>query len=222
MAPGPTRGRREPSCFGVYRALVTNIEDPDSRGRVQLRLPALAAEEGRDLLLWATLCTPYADNDQGLLILPEVGSHVVVAFEAGDLHRPYVVGATWPAELPLPHAPDASNNIRMLRTRSDSRLEFDDAAAGPKISMTTHSGHQVVLDAGASEVTITHSNGSTITLTAAGSIEITANSAVNVTAPSVKVDAPISTFSGAVSCQTLIASAGVVSPSYTPGAGNIW
>lgn len=221
MVPAPTRGRREPSYFGVYRAMVTNTVDPTNRGRVQLRLPALGTEEGGDLLLWATLCTPYADNDQGLVILPEVGSHVVVAFEAGDLQRPYVVGSTWGGHLPLPHGPLSSNDIRMLRTRSGSRLEFDDAAAGPKISMTTHSGHQVVLDAGASEVTITHSNGSTIKLTAAGSIEITANSAVNVTAPSVKVDAPISTFSGVVSCQTLIASAGVVSPSYTPGAGNI-
>lgn len=219
MAPTPTRGRREPSYFGVYRALVTNIQDPDNRGRVQLRLPALAAD---DLLPWATLCTPYADNDQGLVILPEVGSQVVVAFEAGDMHRPYVVGSIWSGHLPLPHGPQSSNNIRMLRTRGDSRLEFDDAAAGPKISMTTHSGHQVVLDAKASEVTITHSTGSTIRLTAGGSIEITANSAVNVTAPSVNVDAPISTFSGVVSCETLVASVGVVSPSYTPGAGNIW
>lgn len=222
MAPAPTRGRRGPSYFGVYRALVTSIEDPTNRGRVQLRLPALPAEEGGDLLLWATLCTPYADDDQGLAILPEVGSHVVVAFEAGDVHHPYVVGSTWSGPLPLPHGSEPSNNIRMLRTRSDSRLEFDDAAAGPKVSMTTHSGHQVVLDAGASEVTITHSNGSTITLTAGGSIEITAQSAVNVTAPSVKVDAPISTFSGVVNCQTLIAGVGVVSPSYTPGAGNLW
>lgn len=222
MVPGPTGGRREPSYFGVYRALVTNVEDPTNRGRVQLRLPALETGEGEDRLMWATLCTPYADKDQGLLILPEVGSHVVVAFEAGDLRHPYVVGSTWSGHLPLPNGPESGNNIRMLRTRSDSRLEFDDAAAGPKVSMTTLSGHQVVLDAGASEVTITHSNGSTIKLTAAGSIEITANSAVNLTAPSVRVEAPIATFSGVVSCQTLIASAGVVSPSYTPGAGNIW
>lgn len=222
MVPGPSRGRGQRSYFGVYRALVTSIQDPMNRGRVQLRLPALAADDGEDLMPWATLCTPYADNDQGFVILPEVGSQVVVAFESGDLNHAYVVGSIWSGQLPLPHGPEPSNNIRMLRTRSDSRLEFDDDAAGPKISLTTHSGHQVVLDAGASEVTITHSNGSTITLTAAGTIEITANTAVNVTAPSVKVDAPISTFSGIVNCQTLIANAGVVSPSYTPGVGNIW
>lgn len=221
MVPPPGRGRRERSSFGVYRAMVTDIVDPDDRGRVQVRLPDAAVDAGGDLLLWATLCTPYAGEDQGLVIVPEVGTQVVVAFEGGDVNRPYVVGSVWSGRLPLPQAPDASNDIRLLRTRSDSRLEFDDAAAGPKISLTTHSGHQVVLDAGASEVTITHSGGSSVTLTASGAIEITATSAVKVRASSVTVDAPIATFSGVVSCETLIAGQGVVSPSYTPGVGNL-
>lgn len=151
-----------------------------------------------------------------LVILPEVGSQAVVAFEAGDVHRPYTVGSTWSGHLPLLHGPGSSNSIRVLRTRSDSRLEFDDAAAGPKISLTTHSGHQVLLDAGASEVSITHSNGSTIKLAAAGSIEITANNAVNVTALSVTVDAQVATFSGTVTCQTLVANAGVLVAAVSP------
>lgn len=211
-----------PCFFGVYPALVTDIQDPDDLGRVQLRFPSLGTTGDRDVRAWATLCTPYADKDQGLAILPEVGSQVVVAFEAGDFRRPYVVGSAWNGQSALPHPPKASNNIRMLRSRADSRLEFDDAAGAAKVSMTTSSGHKMVMDAGTQEVTITHSNGCTITLTASGSIDITANSAVNVTAPSLSVKAPTSTFSGIVSCQTLIASVGVVSPSYTPGVGNVW
>jgi uncharacterized protein involved in type VI secretion and phage assembly len=219
--PQPVDGQG-PRYFGMYPALVTDIEDPDSLGRVQVRLPTLGTDGDRDVRAWATLCTPYADKDQGLAILPEVASQVVVAFEAGDLRRPYVVGAAWNGQAALPHRPERSNNIRMLRTRSDSRLEFDDTAGAPKVSMTTKSGHKVVLDAGTSEVTITHSNGCSIKLTASGSIDITANSQVNVTAPSLNVNAPTSTFSGIVNCQTLIASVGVVSPSYTPGVGNVW
>ena len=53
-------------------------------------------------------------------------------------------------------------------------------------------------------------------------MEIQANSTVSVTAPMVEVTAPTSTFSGIVQCQTLIAEVGVVSPSYTPGVGNLW
>ena len=71
------------------------------------------------------------------------------------------------------------------------------------------------------EVTVRHALGCTVKLTAT-SVDITANVAMNVTAASVKVDAPISTFNGMVKCTTLMADAMVMSPAYTPGAGNFW
>ena len=82
------------SYFGLYPALVADIVDPEHLGRVQVRFPWLG-EAGQDVRAWATLLSPYADNDQGLLALPEVDSQVVVGFEAGNLRRPYVVGACW-------------------------------------------------------------------------------------------------------------------------------
>jgi hypothetical protein len=44
---------------------------------------------------------------------------------------------------------------------------------------------------------------------------------VNVTAPQVSVSAAMSTFSGIVQCDTIIATT-VVGTTYTPGAGNVW
>jgi hypothetical protein len=79
-----------------------------------------------------------------------------------------------------------------------------------------------VLDDGAQEVTVQHSNGCVIKINIAGQIEIQANATVEITASAVNVHAPMATFDGVVSCTTLVASSGVVSPSYTPGAGNIW
>lgn len=219
--PAPADGSA-PGYFGVYPAIVTDIVDPRSLGRVEVRFPSLGSDGDRDVRAWATLCTPYADDEQGLQILPEVDSQVVVAFEAGNLRRPYILGAAWNGTTTLPHTPEASNNIRMLRSRADSRLEFDDTAGTPKVSITMSSGHRVVLDDSAGEVTIQHANGCVIRMTRAGSIEIQANVSVEVTAPLVEVSAPISTFSGLVKCQTLITEAFVISPAYTPGAGNIW
>ena len=54
-----------------------------------------------------------------------------------------------------------------------------------------------------------------------GAITIRANSRVTVQVPMMEVTAAMSTFSGVVKCDTLITNS-VVSPSYTPGAGNIW
>jgi hypothetical protein len=76
-------------------------------------------------------------------------------------------------------------------------------------------------------VTINWMQGANVTIGASG---LTINSAgpISITAPSVSVTAGTISFStgilsvtGVVQCTTLIASVGVVSPSYSPGVGNI-
>jgi phage baseplate assembly protein gpV len=171
-----------PRYFGVYPAIVTNIVDPDNLGRIEVSFPWLGSD-GDSVRGWATLITPYADDDQGFEMLPSVDTQVVVAFEAGDSRRPY--GAT-------------------------------------KVTLSMRSGHKLSMDDAANEIELTHANGCTIKFTAGGQIEITANATVEVTASTVNVHAPVANFDGIINCTTLIASSGVVSPSYTPGAGNIW
>ncbi len=89
------------------------------------------------------------------------------------------------------------------------------------MTLSTHGGHTVILDDGKREVTVKHSGGSVITIKASGTIEVTSQLAVEVTAAMVKVTAPISTFTGVVKAQSVIADAFVVSPAYTPGVGNL-
>jgi pyruvate kinase len=101
-------------------------------------------------------------------------------------------------------------------------LEFDDTEGTPKVTLSMKSGHKVVLDDGAQEVTVQHSNGCYVKMNAAGQVQIQANATVEITASAVNVHAPVATFDGVVNCTTLVASSAVVSPSYTPGAGNIW
>ncbi len=81
----------------------------------------------------------------------------------------------------------------------------------------------MVLDDGASQIKITHTNGSVDhPRHAPGGSAIQANATVEVTAAALNVHAPIAIFDGMINCTTIIASVGVVSPSYTPGAGNVW
>lgn len=216
----PDGGRQ--NYFGLYPAIVTDLVDPDNLGRVEVKFPWLGSDGDREVRAWATLISPYADNDQGFQALPEVDSQVVVAFEAGNLRRPYVVGACWNGRESLPVAPEAPNNKRVIKTRSQSILEFDDTQGAAKITLSLQSGHKLELNDAAQTVTLTHSNGSVVRFTAAGQIEIQANATVEVTAAALNVHAPVATFDGMVNCTTLTASVGVVSPMYTPGVGNIW
>ena len=208
--------------FGVYPAIVTDIVDPLSMGRIEIKLPWLGGQGADDVRAWATLLTPYADDDQGIEILPSVDTQVVVAFEAGDPRRPYVIGASWNGREALPESPAAPNNKRLWKTRAGSLLEFDDTDGASKVTVSMQSGHKVVLDDAAQEVRVEHSNGCSVKIDIAGRVAILANSSVEITAPTLNVHAATANFDGLVNCTTLVASVGVVSPSYTPGAGNIW
>lgn len=211
-----------PRYFGVYPAIVTDIVDPESLGRIQVKFPWLGTQGASDVRAWATLLTPYADDDQGFEVLPAVDTQVVVAFEAGELRRPYIVGSAWNGEESMPESPAAPNNKRLIKSRAGSLLEFDDTQGAAKVTLSMKSGHKLVLDDSAQEVKLTHANGCVITFNAGGQIQIQANSTVEITASAVNVHAGTAMFDGLVQCTTLIASASVVSPSYTPGAGNVW
>lgn len=209
------------SFFGLYPAIVTNIVDEDRLSRVQVSFPWLG-NDGKDVRAWATLLTPYADDNQGFVALPEVNSQVVVGFEAGDLHRPYIVGSCWNGKEMMPVTATKPNNKRLIRTREGSLLEFDDTKGAAKVTLSTNKGHKVVLDESAMQVEVTHQNGSTVTLAQSGQITIKAMSTVDVTASTLNVHAGTAVFDGMVTCTTLTASVGVSSPTYTPGAGNVW
>jgi uncharacterized protein involved in type VI secretion and phage assembly len=210
-----------PRYFGVYPALVTDItKDHDSLGRIEVKFPWLGSD-GADVRALATLCTPYADDDQGFEMIPAVDSQVVVAFEAGNLSRPYIIGACWNGREQLPESPLQPNNKRLIKTRSGSLLEFDDSDGAAKVTVSMQSGHILVLDDGAQEVKLQHANGSMIKINAAGQVSVIANSTVEVTAAAVNVHSPAAIFDGLIQCQTLVTTS-VVSASYTPGAGNIW
>jgi uncharacterized protein involved in type VI secretion and phage assembly len=209
-----------PRYFGVYPAIVTDIMDNENLGRIEVRFPWLGAD-GADVRVWATLLTPYADDDQGFEMLPAVASQVVVAFEAGDLRRAYLLGACWNGQEQLPQFPEQANNKRLIKTRSGSLLEFDDASGAAKVTISMQSGHKLVLDDGAQDVKVVHANGCIIKLNVAGQVSITANSSVEISASAVNVHSPAAIFDGVIQCTSLIADA-VVSKAYTPGVGNIW
>jgi len=209
------------SFFGLYPAIVTDIVDPDRLGRVQVSFPWLGSD-GDSVRAWATLLTPYADDNQGFVALPEVQTQVVVGFEAGDLHRPYVVGACWNGKEMMPVTATKPNNKRLIRSRSGSVLEFDDTDGATKVTLSTSKGHKVVLDEGSRQLQVTHQDGSTVTFTASGQVQVQANATVEITASALNVHAATAVFDGMISCTNMIASVGVVSPSYTPGAGNVW
>jgi uncharacterized protein involved in type VI secretion and phage assembly len=95
-----------------------------------------------------------AGGTRGFDCLPEIDDEVLVAFEHGDIHRPYVLGGVWNGTDAPPTVPDDSVNdtgvrLRTIKTRVGHILQFveedkDDSKKG--IYLTTADEHKVFLD----------------------------------------------------------------------------
>jgi uncharacterized protein involved in type VI secretion and phage assembly len=134
-----TAEQQQSRLYGKYRGLATDVDDPESMGRIKAQVPE-ALHNGETT--WAMPCVPFAGRDHGLALLPEVGDGVWIEFEAGDPSRPIWSGCWWSRDEGLP-AP-ARTTIRVLATTP---------------------GHKVVIDEDADEIVLTHPGGAEVKLT---------------------------------------------------------
>jgi uncharacterized protein involved in type VI secretion and phage assembly len=208
--------------FGVYPAKVNDVQDPDKQGRVQVDL-AVTPEGGEERFrVWARIATMMAGPDRGSWFIPEPGDEVLIGFLGGDPRQPFVMGALWNGKDAPPQTMDDKNNIRVLKTRSGHKLEFDDTDGAAKITLTTPNGCEIVLDDGnGGNLKLTHPAGSSLEFDSSGNVTLTAAGNFNVSAAQVDVQSAYSNFNGVTNHQAMITPA-VIGSTYTPGAGNIW
>jgi len=197
---------------------VTDNADPDSRGRVKVRLFATAME------LWASVVVPSAGQGYGVCCIPKLDEIVVLGFISPEL--PLVLGSLWAGSSSAPSDADPAEDHYVLRTPEQTVLDFDDVN-GPKLELKTRSGYKISIDeSSGGEISIERADQSVtlsssgISVRSSGSVTVDA-STVTINASTVTVNASTASFSGIVQANTVIASS-VVSASYTPGAGNIW
>ena len=215
--------------YGVFPAVVLEIKDPDNQGRVKITLPwSPDAQDGR-YEAWARVATMFAGNNRGSWFIPDVGDEVLIAFEQGNVRRPYVLGGLWNGRDQAPETMDSAGNNykKVLCSRNGIKITLDDQDGQEKLLLETPGGQKVTLKDGPGVIEVIDSNGNSVKLEASGitinaSAKVTVNaSQVAISAGMVKVDAGMSTFSGVVKADTIISNS-VISASYTPGAGNIW
>lgn len=218
----PTTGR----WYGVYPALVSDNQDPDGQGRVRVVLP-WAPDGSERYDAWARLATMMAGDDRGTWFIPEIDDEVLVSFGAGSPDHPYVVGALWNGKDGPPESIDAGNNVRAIVSRNDIRIVFDDHDGAEVLTLSTPGGRKVTLSDAGQTLKVEDPLGNSvefavggITLNTSGRLSISA-STIDISASMITANVPMSTFSGVVKVDTLLAST-VVSAAYTPGAGNVW
>ena len=63
--------------------------------------------DNKDKGPWARVAVPMAGMACGFYFIPDIDDEVLVAFEHGDLDRPFVLGGLWNSDDPPPESVDA-------------------------------------------------------------------------------------------------------------------
>lgn len=165
--------KQESLILGVVSGVVTNNQDPDGLGRIKVKLPRISEEDESN---WARVISFMAGQDRGAFYLPEVDDEVLVAFEYGDINRPYVIGSLWNGvDTPPADNGDGENNIRVIKSRSGHVVRFDDTDGAEKIEIIDKSEKNLVtIDTSENKITISSDQDIDI-LAPNGKIRIEAN-----------------------------------------------
>lgn len=137
-----TAATGDAKMFGVEVALVTNVKDDKKQGRVKVCFPRLPNKPESD---WVRVVQPAAGAGRGFYWIPEVNDEVLVAFERGEAHRPYVVGALWNGkDKPMDKAYNDDNTTRMIMTKSGHQIVLEDKKDAEKIVIADKSGKRTM------------------------------------------------------------------------------
>lgn len=151
--------------YGVYEALISDVNDPANEGRVKLKMPWFDPQMETE---WCRCCQFYAGNGYGAFFVPEVGDEVLIAFIQGDMRQPIVVAGLYNgSDKPVTHRDDATDQ-KLMRTKAGHLILFDDSSGKERIRLTTKGGHDVNLADADQALTITTSGGNVIKLDDSG------------------------------------------------------
>ncbi|MCX7747993.1 MAG: phage baseplate assembly protein V [Clostridia bacterium] len=152
--------------MGVISGRVLEIKDPEGLERVKVKIPLYTDDETG---VWARIAVLMAGDNRGTYFLPEKGDEVLLAFEEGDIARPYVIGALWNGKHKPPSEKsdnknssdkkddsENSNNKRLIKSRSGHILSFDDTKGAGKIEIIDETGkNSIVFDSKSNTITVT-------------------------------------------------------------------
>ncbi|MCR5278215.1 MAG: phage baseplate assembly protein V [Lachnospiraceae bacterium] len=149
--------------YGVTVGIVTKNYDKDMPGRVCVQI--ISRDDKANELLWARVAQPSSGSKWGHYFLPEVGDQVLVAFEGGNIERPYIIGCIPKAtDKFLKDSADENNQFKkIISTHGNTLLMTDqkDDKDGNKDNIMLHTAtqaHKLIMDNDKKFITLANKN----------------------------------------------------------------
>ena len=188
MQPAPQETAHEAGGYvkGVAIALVTKNDDDEKLCRVKVSYPW--HDQPRESY-WARLSMPMGGDGRGVVMIPEVGDEVLVAFEREDLRFPYVLGALWNGKDKPPLTnDDGKNDKRIIQSRDKHYLLFNDNASDGAVILTHKKGRRIAFTKDG--WLVEDENGNTVKVeTTSGAMTIEAKGTLSIKAQSITIEA---------------------------------
>ena len=116
--------------YGLYQGVVTNIKDPEKRGRIKVRCPEVLG--GSTESAWCDPLVQVAYDNGGDFCIPAVDELVWLQFIAGDPNKPVYMGGWWQKNMtPLGNNYDSVDKVRIISyadctiTMQDGKIDIN-------------------------------------------------------------------------------------------------
>jgi uncharacterized protein involved in type VI secretion and phage assembly len=132
---------------GLVVGIVLDNEDPNKMNRVMVKYPVDSEKKVKSS--WCRMCVPMAGKGRGMVMLPDIGTEVVLAFAYRSM-SPYVLGAVYNGQsdrTPYKNA-DIFNTKRVFWSRNSHAVIFDDTAGAEKVEIGAKANRRLDVTSG--------------------------------------------------------------------------
>uniref|UniRef100_UPI003751C2E3 phage baseplate assembly protein V n=1 Tax=Flavobacterium sp. TaxID=239 RepID=UPI003751C2E3 len=105
-------------------ATVMDNNDPKGLGRIQVQMAW--QKNNSEKTPWIRMTNPHAGGGKGMYFIPEIGEEVLVAFEADNAEKPFILGAMYNGNESSGYNTEG-NDQKVIHTRSGTKIIMNDA-----------------------------------------------------------------------------------------------
>lgn len=145
-------------CFSVTTGIVKENWDDKNPGMVKVEY--FLGEKGKSVSGWIPVASPYAGNNCGFYLFPEIGAEVVIAFNMGNPNCPIVIGSMWNKQVKRPeNTGNKENDLKKIKTKGGHEIIFSEEKKKESLKIITPGELTVILEDEKQSITIKDKTG---------------------------------------------------------------
>ena len=126
------------------RGHVLSNEDPLNKGRIKVIIPGIMDSKDVGNLPWIEYKSPFVGGtDAGTLIIPEVGTWVIVEEESSGV---FIYSGTWNTSTDKPLEVTNFNQKVLFKSRTGHTIFLDDSPEGEKLRIIDRAGQIIEMN----------------------------------------------------------------------------